>query len=68
VIERFGFVGSSLYNLAALYAAQDRFAVGVLGPQRVFAGGEAALVERLGFGVAALDAIQQGQVIERGAN
>ena len=42
--------------------------VGVLGPQRLLADGEAALEERLGLGVAALVLVQPGQVVERGAH
>ena len=42
--------------------------VGVVGPQRLLADGQAALVERLGLGVAALVPIQLGQIVERSAN
>ena len=40
----------------------------MVGAQRLLADGERALVERLGLGVAALGAIELGQVVERGAD
>ena len=42
--------------------------IGVVGAQRLLADGERALVERLGLGVAALGAVERGQVVERGAD
>ena len=36
----------------------------MLGPQRLLADGEAAAIERLGLGVAALGPVQLGQVVE----
>jgi hypothetical protein len=44
----------------------SHFVVGVVEPQRHLLDGEVAAVERLGLGVAALGAVQLGQVVERG--
>jgi len=40
----------------------------VIGAQRLLADGEAALIQRLGLGVAALGTVQPGQVVERGTD
>ena len=40
----------------------------MVGPQRLLRDGEAALVQRLGLGVAALALIQRGQVVQRRAD
>ena len=42
--------------------------VGMIGPSRLLDDGQAALVERLGLGVAALRTVEEGEIVERDGN